>query len=714
MTLLAAAIALGAQVGPVIPVRGKVPLWPDWPTRATRTPSDAPEWQTATGIGLVTGSRAGYFVLDVDGAPGAATLRALCAAHGDLPHTWTSHTGGGGAHLFFAWPDFAVRGSAGKLGEGLDVRGEGGQVVAPPSRHWIAENRRCDTCQVAGPAWHASECVRVRYVWAPGRAPADLPLATAPAWLLDLLRPRPALVPQPGPPRPAESDVLRRASKYLTKIPGAVEHSGGHDQAWKAALAVVRGFALSEADAYALLATDYNPRCAPPWSEKELRHKVKQASQSASVQWGYLRDAPRERPSVLAMVEAREEPGFDDDVPIPQAPRFRLERAAALLAENIPPTRWLLSPYVPAGSFGELVGPPGKGKTTFMAWMIMQMAAAGYRCAIIEEEGSRRGLQRLVRRALATVAPSAIDRVYFKHASRFNLRSEIDTHEMAEALVGMDFVLLDSFALVTPGMDEDKSKEMGPVVANAMHIVQRVGCALWMNHHSGKSHWRDGEVPKLGDGRGSSALPGALDAELSMRPCDSAEGYIEFDLFVTKMREGDDQVRPQHVRIDRSSPAAICEMNDLEIVASTSATAKQSAVDKLTDVLMRDVRVPTSFADAMPGGEIAKLLRVARADCIKAIKVLCDDGLFEANAVTAKPFKKYHRCMSDIDRSSHGNSVPGTPQAPFPTAGIVLRTIRSGTVATDADHGGTPASSAPDPEVEDLLSQLREEEPGDA
>src|SRR2546426_3381136 len=44
-------------------------------------------------------------------------------------------TGGGGLHFYFRWPGFAVSNSAGKLGGGLDVRGNGGQVVAPGSRH---------------------------------------------------------------------------------------------------------------------------------------------------------------------------------------------------------------------------------------------------------------------------------------------------------------------------------------------------------------------------------------------------------------------------------------------------------------------------------------------------------------------------------------------------------------------------------------------------
>ena len=79
----------------------------------------------------------------------------------------------------------------------------------------------------------------------------------------------------------------KRASAYLAKIQGAVSGNGGHDQTWSAALAVVRGFSLTPEVAFDLLAREYNPRCTPPWTEKELRHKVEDASK-ASIAEGYL------------------------------------------------------------------------------------------------------------------------------------------------------------------------------------------------------------------------------------------------------------------------------------------------------------------------------------------------------------------------------------------------------------------------------------------
>lgn len=76
------------------------------------------------------------------------------------------------------------------------------------------------------------------------------------------------------------SAVLDRASKYLAAIPGAIAGQHGHDQCFAAACALVVGFELDEAAALDLLAREYNPRCDPPWSDRELLHKVRSATKT--------------------------------------------------------------------------------------------------------------------------------------------------------------------------------------------------------------------------------------------------------------------------------------------------------------------------------------------------------------------------------------------------------------------------------------------------
>jgi len=68
--------------------------------------------------------------------------------------------------------------------------------------------------------------------------------------------------------------ALQRATGYLAACPGAVSGQGGHDTTFRIACHVGPGFNLSPAECLHLLVTIYNPRCEPPWSIKELEHKV--------------------------------------------------------------------------------------------------------------------------------------------------------------------------------------------------------------------------------------------------------------------------------------------------------------------------------------------------------------------------------------------------------------------------------------------------------
>lgn len=87
-------------------------------------------------IGIRTGTVSRLVVIDVDGYEGEASLAKLEAVHGALPATYEVKTGRG-RQLYFTLPDgVVIRNSAGRLGPGLDVRGEDGYVVAPPSRHY--------------------------------------------------------------------------------------------------------------------------------------------------------------------------------------------------------------------------------------------------------------------------------------------------------------------------------------------------------------------------------------------------------------------------------------------------------------------------------------------------------------------------------------------------------------------------------------------------
>jgi hypothetical protein len=157
--LLRAALAYARRGVPVFPCEpgGKRPLTYNGFWDASADPRRVEAWWGRwpdANVGVPTGERSGLLVLDIDpGAGGPESLAALERAHGPLPRTAKVRTGGGGMHVFFRYPaGETVRNSAGRLGPGLDVRGEGGYVVVPPSRtqsayEWL------DRAPLAQPTW---------------------------------------------------------------------------------------------------------------------------------------------------------------------------------------------------------------------------------------------------------------------------------------------------------------------------------------------------------------------------------------------------------------------------------------------------------------------------------------------------------------------------------------------------------------------------------
>ncbi len=134
--------ALGLPVFPTKP--NKAPYTARGFKEATTDPATIKSWWTSqpdAGIGIPTGKASGWLVLDRDDRhSGDASLTALIEEYGELPATSEATTPSGGAHYIFKYPKVQIGNSAGKLGRGLDVRGEGGYIVAPgidPARRWV-------------------------------------------------------------------------------------------------------------------------------------------------------------------------------------------------------------------------------------------------------------------------------------------------------------------------------------------------------------------------------------------------------------------------------------------------------------------------------------------------------------------------------------------------------------------------------------------------
>jgi hypothetical protein len=240
--MLAAALELRAHGWSVLPVErhGKRPVvaWRELQERAAE-PAEIATWygeRPDANLGVVTGALSGLVVLDVDPAHGGEqSLAHLEIEHGSLPRTVEALTGGGGRHLYFAHPGGSVPNRAG-VAPGIDVRGDGGCVVAPPSIHPSGR----------------------RYRWAARRSPAEAPLAPLPDWVAALLHRGDA-----GRPHPAGywRELVQRGVKEGVRN-NTIASLAGH----------LLWHGIDPAIALELLLAWNRLRCDPPLPDAEVAH----------------------------------------------------------------------------------------------------------------------------------------------------------------------------------------------------------------------------------------------------------------------------------------------------------------------------------------------------------------------------------------------------------------------------------------------------------
>ena len=219
---------------PVFPCNGKTPATPHGCKDATTDPAQIAEWWGGSTYNVAIATGNGIVVLDVDadherGKFGDETLEALEQQYGKLPDTWTCLTGGGGVHYYFACADPALTVGAG-FAPGLDYRGAGGYVIAPPSIH--PETGRA-------------------YEWEASSTPTSVPLAPLPDWLHRLMR--------QDKPKQAKSK----------EAPGKVTEGRRNEEMFRLA-ASLRAKGLTVVEITAALTEANKTRCDPPLSKQEI------------------------------------------------------------------------------------------------------------------------------------------------------------------------------------------------------------------------------------------------------------------------------------------------------------------------------------------------------------------------------------------------------------------------------------------------------------
>ena len=518
-SLLDSALQLAAQGFRVFPLTpgGKTPaLATDWKAIATTDPEriramwwdpnmDAPQ---PYNIGIAAGE--GLVVLDVDnknGKSGSATLDILEIMHGDLPPTYTVETPNGGQHYYFR-SDQRIGNSVGKLGDGLDVRGEGGFVVAEGSR--IGD--RAYARRPGAPIERASlpEGPLRAVLAARGRFGAGTDRGVAHGLAL--------------------SDCRARVEAWLETAEIAIAFAGGNDTTYRVA-ARVKDFGVATPLEALDVMGDWNDRCAPPWQTDELLAIIESAYKHGQNPIGSKAKAPPEAEfEAVEVVDRRTKP------PEPPRPKLYFE-AWDDVDPKVELDESLIDGWYDRGAMIVTYGESNVGKSNVVLSQAIAIASgqpwAG--CDVrkglvvyVAAEGGRslkkrvRAYQRKagVRGIPFALVPCPVDL----------LRPNGDTKALialvaeAERAFGhrCEMVVIDTASRALAGGNENAPDDMGALVMHCDKIRTATGAALHLIHHSGKN--------KAAGARGHSLLRAATDTEIEV---------LENEVRSTKQRDMD-------------------------------------------------------------------------------------------------------------------------------------------------------------------------------
>lgn len=260
-------------------------------------------------------------------------------------------------------------------------------------------------------------------------------------WLADKFSMRQAVATVHADGVRMESPVIERASKYLAKMEPSISGQDGHGKCFHAACVLVMGFCLSHDEALNLLTREYNPRCQPPWSEKELRHKVDQASKQPGSR-GYLKDAqPEQWPKISTPSNYRDhKPVAVDDsqstirrTSLNQATRLYLSDLSSgkqmLIDTGIPRLDYAIGGGMALGEMVIVAARPSHGKSAIGLQMVHSLSAEGKPVVIVSEEMSARALGKRAIQYISDVPeehwPTSIGEVVKHLDGHFNERAEV-------------------------------------------------------------------------------------------------------------------------------------------------------------------------------------------------------------------------------------------------------------------------------------------------
>ena len=420
---------------PVFPCqpKGKKPLTANGFKDATTDLQLIKNWWSKTpqaNIGIPTGRRSGFDALDIDYRHGGKdSLDELEQAYGPLPPTRITMTGGGGEHRLFAHHD-RLRNATGRK-PGIDIRAEGGYVIAPPSLH--ASGQRY--------AWHEEGHIN------------SVALATWPprliAWLIDPLDRSKA-----GPP---SNDPIVEGSRNTTLTCIAGRWRGeGHDES----------YILDQ-----LLIVNQS-RCQPPLPEREVR------SIASSI--------GRYPPNVRAS-----NPKVESTSGAPSADGFDLDALHCMADVKATAVDWLWQDRIPLGMLTILEGNPGTGKS-FLTHALAAAISKGRPLPLQDARPPADALLLTCEDAIAhTIKPrleglgADQDRIHVYEESLPLDDQGVEALEtLVKALPTPQLVIIDPItAFLPPKMDIHRANDVRSVLSALSRLAARRRCAIVIIRH---------------------------------------------------------------------------------------------------------------------------------------------------------------------------------------------------------------------------------------
>tara|TARA_R100000365_G_scaffold101_5_gene351 strand:+ start:1921 stop:4338 length:2418 start_codon:yes stop_codon:yes gene_type:complete len=219
-----------------------------WKDEATRDEEKIKAWWAKNpnyNIAIVTGEKSGIIAMDIDPRSGGTeTLFELVTKHEALPHTTAFKTGGGGMHYIFQHPNFKVT-TTSNVFEGIDSKGDGGYIIAPPSLHASGKRYEVQTIGTLAqaPTWWAEKV----------KAPEKI--------VIEGVR---KIIEKPFP-----------AEKYLQGDPIT---KGGRDETLYKMGCSMRRYGLDKDEIFNVLSEVNETRCIPSLSIKDIARIAESAS----------------------------------------------------------------------------------------------------------------------------------------------------------------------------------------------------------------------------------------------------------------------------------------------------------------------------------------------------------------------------------------------------------------------------------------------------